>query len=66
MNVTDFVKEIGEALYRGMQTVEYGKFGVFFNVHEGRIVSIEKTFTSNIRKKTPDIPDIEGGENESV
>jgi hypothetical protein len=51
MIIKELLPEISEVLQQGMQKIEFGKFGIVFTVHEGRIVSVESTFTNNIVKK---------------
>jgi hypothetical protein len=51
MTAADFLPEIIEALDHAMQNIQFGRFNISFTVHEGRIVSIEKSFTKNIKRK---------------
>lgn len=52
MSVEDFLPKIAETLSHGMQNIKFGKIGILFTVHEGRVVSIEQNFTTNIKNRT--------------
>jgi hypothetical protein len=51
MTAADFLPEIADALDHAMQNIQFGRFNIAFSVHEGRVVSIEKSFTRNINRK---------------
>jgi hypothetical protein len=51
MTAADFLPEIIETLDQGIQNIEFGKLSISFTIHEGRIVSIEKSFVHNIKSK---------------
>ncbi|MDR2384593.1 MAG: hypothetical protein LBD80_02860 [Tannerella sp.] len=59
MTAVDLLPEIAETLNYGIQNIEFGKISISFTVHESRIVSIERSFTNNIKnngsKKLKDI-----------